>query len=404
VKPDRRGPPPGLLLGLIVAVALVARLVFVAVTPPVLIFPDGREYAAVARSLLEGHGFGAQTLRPPGYPAFIALVWALTGRSLVALRIVEAVLGALTVALIGQFGMGWFGRRAGLLAAALAALHPVLAFLPATQYSENLIVLVCVLGYGALLGATRDPRAGLGRWALGGMLFGLAALIRPNVVLLVPGLLAGATWSLAHRGRATVRPVLLALVALALTIAPWIVYEHQREGHWFFIATGGGRSLWLGSNDRTTGHAGSIVVPDSALAAELMKLPDEVVRDRRLASLAFQWMRADPARAVRMYGIRLSSLWALYPDPYTRMRQMNGAARAAQAVFSLVIFAGALIALRRARGNPLLAPMTWSIVVFSLVNALFFMVLRYRLPFEPMLIWMAGIGWLGAAPYPPEGV
>lgn len=390
-------PPTGRLpagaFAALLLLALALRLAFVFMVPPVIQFPDGREYVEVARSLLAGHGFGLQTLRPPGYPVFIAAVWSITGESLLALRVAEALLGTLTAVLVGVFGARWFGRRAGLLAMAIATLHPVLAFLPATQYSENLIVLVCVLAYGCMLGALADARAGLGRWMAGGALLGLAALIRPNAVILAPGILLGATWPMARAGRRWLLPAVTVAAALALTLSPWLIRNHDVHDHWFFVATGGGRALWLGSNDHTTGRAGSIVLPDSTLTAELMRLPDEVGRDRRLGALGLAWMKADPARAARMYLVRMSSLWAIYPDTYTRTRFMNDFARVAQGAASVFIFAGALLALARARDVPLLTPMVSAIVLFSLVNAVFFMVLRYRMPFEPLLIWMAALGW-----------
>lgn len=406
VRTPRDAGASPLTLALIGAVALALRLAFVATMPDSIPWPDGREYVEVARGLLAGHGFGMQTLRPPGYPAFIALVWSLTGSSLTALRMVEACLGTITVLLVGCFGVRLFGTRAGLLAMAFAALHPVLAFLPSTQYSENLVVFFCVLGTGLALEAMTAESGGRGtwgRWIVAGVMFGLAALTRPNAVILLPALLLGG-WLIARGARrAFVTRAAVCLLALAFTLSPWLVRNHRMHGHWFFIATGGGRSLWLGSNDRTTGRAGSIMVPDSALTAELMRLPDEVARDRRLAALGFAWMRADPARAVRMYLVRLSSLWALYPDPYTRNRFSGNVARIAQAIASVAIFLGALLALRRWREVPLLVPMMVAIVLFSLVNAMFFMVLRYRMPFEPMLVWMAGLGWTGVLARPARG-
>jgi hypothetical protein len=180
---------------------------------------------------------------------------------------------------------------------------------------------------------------------------------------------------------------------MAVILTPWVVRDHRVQGHWFFVATGGGRQLWLGNNDLTTGHAGSIVWPDSALDADLVRLPDEVARDRRMAAAAIGWMRKDPRRAARMYLIHMSSLWALYPDPQTNRHFVNDFARWAQGTCSAIVFTGALFALARARDVPLTIPMTASIVGFSLVSAVFFMVLRYRMPFEPLLLWMAGLGW-----------
>ncbi|NOT33966.1 MAG: hypothetical protein HOP12_07325, partial [Candidatus Eisenbacteria bacterium] len=182
----------------LVVIAMLARLVLAMRLPADHIpWSDGREFAEIARSLIDHGSYGLQTLRPPGYPTFMAAVWALAGESLPRLRAVECVLGTLAVWWIGRCGAAWFGRRAGLIAMALAALHPVLAFLPGTQYSENLLVLVMVFAWGVLLTALLDARAGLARWAIGGALMGIAVLIRPNAVLLLPGFAVAAAIQLA---------------------------------------------------------------------------------------------------------------------------------------------------------------------------------------------------------------
>jgi 4-amino-4-deoxy-L-arabinose transferase-like glycosyltransferase len=373
--------------------ALGIRLAFVFLTPRRVLFPDGIQYLAVAHSLVTGHGFGLQALRPPGYPAFVAAVWSVTGENLLALRLVEALVGTISVALIAALGARWFGSGAGRLALVVAAFHPVLAYLPSTQYSENLLVLVCVLAYGCLFEAILRPGRRLRWWIAGGVLLGVACLIRPNVVVLVPGLLLGAAWSLARAGRGFALPAFACVVALSLTLAPWLIRNHRVHGHWYFVAAGGGRSLWLGNNDQTSGRAGSIAVPDSALLNEMGRLPGDIAQDQHFAEIGLAWIKADPVRAARRYLVHMGSLWAIYPDTSTRAPFMNLWARLAQGVASIVIYLGALMALARTRDVPVIVPMAAAIVTFSLVNAVFFMVLRYRMPVEPLLIWMSAIGW-----------
>ncbi|HYN63679.1 MAG TPA: glycosyltransferase family 39 protein, partial [Candidatus Limnocylindrales bacterium] len=223
----------------VLATALLARLVIVALTPLVIEWPDGREYEAIARSLVEHGTYGGQSLRPPGYPTLMAAVFSAFGPSLLALRLVEALLGTAAVGIVGAVGSSVFGPTAGLVAAGLMALHPILAFLPATQYSENTLVLVLALAFAAVFTGWR--RGGLWPWAAAGVLFGLAALIRPNTVVLLPGLGLGLLPALRRAGRGWIRPALVAAASLALTVAPWIVRSHRVHGEWFFVATGGGR-------------------------------------------------------------------------------------------------------------------------------------------------------------------
>src|SRR5258705_10014977 len=105
--------------------------------PPVIMWSDGLEYDAVARPLVDHHTYGLQALRPPGYPTLIAAVYLVFGKNLLALRLVEAVLGTISGAPIGLIGTPLFGRPARLIAARLAARHPALAFPPPTQFPPD---------------------------------------------------------------------------------------------------------------------------------------------------------------------------------------------------------------------------------------------------------------------------
>src|SRR5262249_33827389 len=161
--------------------ALIPRLVFLALVPDRWQWPDSRYYEEVALSLYDHGSYGLRTLRGPGYPTLIAGVYAVFGPHLLALRLTEVALGVLSVGLIGMVGTRLFGRGAGLVSAALAALHPVLAFLPTIQYAENTLVLMVVLAFAATFEAWR--RGSLWRWAASGALWGLAMLVRPNTLL-----------------------------------------------------------------------------------------------------------------------------------------------------------------------------------------------------------------------------
>jgi len=333
---------------LILLVALAARLAFVIALPPNFVFSDTRDYDQIARWLLDQHTFGHVPLRAPGYPAFMALVYAVSGRSVTALRCVEAVLGTLSVGLIARLGVRLFGRPSGLIAGAIAAVHPVMAFLPSAIYTENLLVFLLVVALSFAFDALDRP--GLWRWAASGAWIGLAMLVRPNVIALLPGLALGFTLLAWRARRAWLRPLL---------------------------ATG---ETWIHPD------------PDPETAAALARLPDAFARDHYLYQESWRFIREHPARAAQLYLIELGNLYALHPETVTRTL-MNRWSRATQTVASLVVFAGALMSLARWRTAPPLWPLALSALTFSLANALVYSSMRYRMVFEPCLILMAGLGW-----------
>jgi hypothetical protein len=189
--------------------------------------------------------------------------------------------------------------------------------------------------------------------------------------------------------------VLVAGAALVLTLAPWIVRSHQIHGRWFFIASGGGRQFWVGNNARATAETSSPTQWNAAERESLASYPDDVARERWHYREGWRFVRAEPGRAVWLYMKELTNLFALWPDTFSRQVSIGAAGRWAQGLASAVLFAGALIAFGRLRDHPLLWPLVGAVVSFALASAAFFTVMRYRMVVEPLLLWLAGVGWGG---------
>ncbi len=389
---DARERPVALLL---LAGALAARLFFVFTVPRQLEWPDPRELLAMARQLYLHGNFATMADRPPGYPFFVAGVYHLFGTQLLTLRLVEAVVGTAAVALTGLLGVRLFGARAGLLALALAAFHPIFAFLPSTQYTENfsflMLSLALVVAYSAW------ERGGGWRWALAGALLGAETLVRPNAIAFLPGF--GLGWALVlHRSRrGWVAPAVIAALAYALVVGPWIVRCHSVFHRWYFISAGGGRQLWLGNNEEATGDTRTIQTPNARIQAALDAAPDNLERDHLLGRDAQRFMREHPGRAAQLYVKKLSNIFALWPDTSSHTH-IGVASTVAQGLASLVIFAGGLLGLRRLRREPALWPMLLGSLTFTLATALAFSSMRYRMFFEPCLILLAAVGWTSLVP------
>ena len=141
----------GRLLAGILVLALSLRLGYVvlavgASAPPEY---DGVDYDLLARNLLASKGYalysGPTAFRPPGYPLFLAGLYAAGEGSLAILRGLQAVLGAATCAVAYRIARLLFSRRAALLAALLVAVHPVLLYLCGIVYPELLVSLLLSL-------------------------------------------------------------------------------------------------------------------------------------------------------------------------------------------------------------------------------------------------------------------
>jgi len=182
-----------LVLGAILVLALGARVAWIAAArfEPTLSDDAGR-YDFLGRSLASGGGFinpnGNTTMFwPPGYPFILAAVyklyphWLLADHSLRAALLLNALLGTATVLLVYAIGARVFGRRAGLVAAAMVALFPSLVFFAGVTLSETAFTFLLMLAVWLTIEAEgRDRRLLL----VAGLVVGYAALVRGQALLL----------------------------------------------------------------------------------------------------------------------------------------------------------------------------------------------------------------------------
>jgi Dolichyl-phosphate-mannose-protein mannosyltransferase len=211
----------------LLALALVVRLAVVLVDADYTPVRDPADYDRHARSIAAGKGYPDTTVaapsgptagRQPAYPYLLGAVYAAwPGDDVQAARVVQALIGTVTVALIGVIGLQLWGRAVALTALGVAAVFPPLIVVGAALLSEALFVPL-LLGAVAAVLAGRD-RPGLGWPLAAGLLFGAAVLTRSAGLALAP-LLAWGIWSGGPRTLA--RPAVLLAVA-ALCCVPWVL-------------------------------------------------------------------------------------------------------------------------------------------------------------------------------------
>ena len=226
------------LLGAVLT-ALALRLIFV------FYFPAGAgdtgTYEELARNWSD-HGVyglwigGVLTpvdLRAPGYPAFLAAIFSLFGRSETAIRVAQAFLDVLTCLLAGGIA-AWLApresrARVALAAVWLAALCPFVANYSAAVLTEVLATFLATASLLILLFAcgaenSAPPNSESGRlFFLGAFVAGLGTLVRPETPLLLAavGLVLFLRWWRPRDWPRLIRTGLLMAAGLALPLLPW---------------------------------------------------------------------------------------------------------------------------------------------------------------------------------------
>jgi 4-amino-4-deoxy-L-arabinose transferase-like glycosyltransferase len=382
-------------LAAIAAAGLAARLVYVlVVTPDLRGYGDASFYHELGNLLADGHGFvepgsGVPTaLHPPLFPLLLAAASKLGVDSYQAQRVVVCLVGAATVLAAGLVARRAAGDRAGLLAAALAAIAPVLISADGAVMSETLLGLLVALATLAAYALVERPS--LPRAALLGALVGAAALTRGEAILLLVLLVLPVALRLP---RARLATLATAAVACLVVLAPWTIRNLSTFDRPVPISTNEG-NLIAGANCPSTYYGRDTGSWDIRCVPRGRAGEDESRAAARYRRAGLDYAGDHAGRIPVVLLARLGRTFELY-QPVRQARHGVGRATRMEIAggigFLLLVplaVYGAL-ALRRRRGPlaPLLAPVGLALAA-TLVG---YGVPRFRHPADVAVVILAGI-------------
>jgi mannosyltransferase len=162
-------------------------------------------------------------------PLWYALEWALTrvlGSGAVELRLLSALAGVATVAVVWAIAAELAGRRAALLAGLLAAANPLLVWYSQEARAYGLFVLMAALAMLCFVRVLRAPSAG--RWLLFGTTAALALATHYFAVFLLAPMLV---WLAFARFRGASASALAGLALPVLAGAALVPLASAQGGH-----------------------------------------------------------------------------------------------------------------------------------------------------------------------------
>ncbi len=367
---------------------------------PTAYFPPAFPYFLGLVDLIDGHRAGGKTAVPPE-------------------RVAQAVLGTISVGLLGLVALEAFGGAVAVAAIAIATVYPVFVELSGTLVAENLLLVFELASIWAALRARR-ARYPLAWIALTGVLTGLATLAHENAALFALPL-AVAGWSvLRARGsgapggdraagrvparraglRALAAPVVLVACACAV-IAPWTVRNADELHHFVPVSDETGITL-IGTYNATSAAAEPLhykwdlylKMPEFKALAKQAHGMDEVELSSVLQSRALDYIRAHPSspldvgfhNTLRMFELEGSFAW------HASYAAVSLSARSAQIgvvsfwVLLALAIAGLFTAVRRKAPGWLWAfpILYWLSVTFVNLETP-----RFREPIDPFFILLA---------------
>lgn len=218
---------------IILAVAVILRGAFLVAgwnRPRSFFTPDSHDYDALARAMIERGEFSRtgdgrpEIFRTPGYPLFLATVYALSGGSVQVAVAVQILLDVMLCLLVYLLGKRLCSPGVGLIAAGVQAVSPAAVVCSVRLLSGGIFTLLLTVVLILLVDCLRGPRPW--RALLAGGLMGLACLVRP-IGLPVIAVLFGVQLSRIRRWR----PAVVFAAAAAAVVAPWMLRNYAAAGY-----------------------------------------------------------------------------------------------------------------------------------------------------------------------------
>ena len=367
---------------------------------------DARGYDEWARRIAGGDWFGRGVFyQAPLYPYFLGTIYALAGRSLMLVRIVQALIGSCSCVLVALAARRLFSRRVGLVAGLILAIYAPAIFFDGLLQKPVLDVFFLCLALWLIAGIAE--RADSWRWLALGLAFGGLSVTRENALVLIGVVLV---WAILRFG---IRPAAIFAVGVAVVLLPLAVRNSiagrgvylttAQLGPNFFIGNHSGapgtyQSLRYGRGSPEYEQQDATDMAQQALGRALT--PAEVSSFWTSRALAF--IASDPGAWLNLMARKIALLC-------NATEMVDTEDQTSYAEWSTVLTLLAPLA-----HFGVLAPLslvgllaTWGsrsrlAIFYALVAAyagsvvVFFVVARYRYPLVPMLVLFAAAGIVAA--------
>ncbi len=241
---------------------------------------------------------GLQTA--PAYLVLMAGVYSFVGHEPQAVRLLNGLLGILTLWGIFRLARRWLGERLAYWVVGLCAVHPHLLMTSGWLYTENLVLPLVVWAIALAVGArSYSDAVGVG------LLLGLLALTRANFLPFI--VLVALWWGLLVLKRTNDSApkvdylgAVVMLLTASIVMAPYIAYLYGRFGHFIPISLGGYTFLWANNPEADGGFRADFLELRMTVDGQMVRVrdyiasPDPVERDRKALRLAVDWIRQNP--------------------------------------------------------------------------------------------------------------
>jgi 4-amino-4-deoxy-L-arabinose transferase-like glycosyltransferase len=370
------------------------------------LFPD--DYDLIADNLINGHGYrvyadSSETmLRSPGFVLVLAGIFALFGKTLLVVQIVQYLMSAATAVIVYFISQRLFGvKPVSLLAVFLFLFHPV-SMLSDTRAGSDTTLTLCLTATIWLLLRAIDSQ----RWwdfVLSGLALGYSMLVKATVALIFPVVFLFLIWPPKMRRPlwVTFRHFSLAAITAALVMTPWVVRNFEISEQFVPTMTVTGLAIFQGEEaERNAGNGEDSrdLLDDAAkeqvrighemglrmredFFPQFYRVQDEISFYDELARRGWTQYREHPALLARAI---VHNCWAFWFQGRTYKATLINII--VMLPFMLIFLGGAVVAVRRERRSWILVI---AVVMYVLPHLVIIAVARYSAAVVPLMCVLA---------------
>lgn len=276
-------------------------------------FIDEKDYYTIARNIAFTHQRSLDGVHPsafhcPGYPFFLS-IFIFFGANIVCLRFLNFIALTLSVYLLYRILKEEAPGLSGVIGCLLVVCYPVLFYTAGMLYPQT-IAGTLLLGIMYLARSPHHSSYPRGKSSKGegvpwiiGLLFGTLILFVPAIILLLVPFLG---WMILNEqtGQKWKKAVIIILVALCM-VGLWTLRNYLVFKSFVFVNSNSGVVLLLGNSENTTPNAG-VNVDISKYSNEADRLGlDEIGRDRYYREKALKFIRDNKVKALKLYFLKL---------------------------------------------------------------------------------------------------
>jgi tetratricopeptide (TPR) repeat protein len=256
-----------------------------------ILLGDSRGYDEWAQRIAGGEWWGREVFyQAPLYPYFLGVIYAIAGRHLLLVRLVQAAIGSASCVLVALAASRLVSRRAGIVAGAVLALYAPAIFFDGLLQKSVLDVFFVALALWLIsrittshaepaehaeknraLRVPRVPRA-MSSWLWLGVAIGGLSLTRENALVFTVVIAAWALFGALENAKAakhakpnqflrssrSLRSLALFLFGLALVLVP-VAARNSLVGGGFYVTTAQfGPNFYIGNNPKADGTYASL--------------------------------------------------------------------------------------------------------------------------------------------------